>query len=74
MSLPAVKTPPRPAMTTAPMSGSRSAVVERLDQRLVHGAGDGVLLLRAGEGGEENRPLARNLDPGAHIASARTDS
>ncbi len=48
--------------------------VEGLDQRLVHGAGDRVLLLGASEGGEENRPLARDLDPGAHIASARTDS
>ena len=62
MSLPAVNTPPLPLITSAPISGSLSAVVEGFDQRFVHRAGDRVLLLRPGEGRRQDRALAGDLD------------
>ena len=46
--------------------GIALGLVERLDQRFVHRAGDRVLLLRPGEGRRHDRAVAADLDVSRH--------
>ena len=49
-------------------------LIEGLDQRLVHRAGDRVLLLRPGERRGHHRAVAADVDSVAHALSAKTVS
>ena len=74
MSLPAVKTPPMPSISSAPISASALACGEGGDQRLVHRAGQRVLLFRPRQRDDEDRAVAPDLNELAHAVSARIAS
>ena len=74
MSLPRREHPATAAQHERADFGVPLSFVESLDQRLVHPAGQRVLLLGPVENDRQNRPVARDLDFWAHALSARTAS
>ena len=71
MSLPAEKTPPLPSISSAPTLGLVARLSEGGDQRLVHRAGQRVLLLRPRQSDDEDGAVAAELRRIRSCASPR---